>query len=54
VVHQTVFGVLAAAKSPLSGTKSTAYDYNSPDCPDTGLSGEQRSTEPTVDRAIRA
>jgi hypothetical protein len=33
VVHQTVSGVSAAAKSPLSGTKSTAYCYNSSDCP---------------------
>jgi hypothetical protein len=28
-----VSGESAAAKSPLSGTKSTAYGYNSPDCP---------------------
>jgi hypothetical protein len=37
--HQTVrwctglSGESAAAKSPLSGIKSTAYGYNSPDCP---------------------
>jgi hypothetical protein len=32
VVHRTVSGESAAAKSPLSGTKSTAYGHNSPDC----------------------
>jgi hypothetical protein len=49
VVHRTVSGELAAAKSPLSGTKSTAYGYNSPDCP-----VSQRSAGPTVGRVICA
>jgi hypothetical protein len=38
-------GESAAAKSPLSGTKSTTYDYNSPDCPVSQRSAAQSARD---------
>jgi hypothetical protein len=45
VVHRTVSGESAAVKSPLSGTKSIAYGYNSPDCPVSQRSAAQSARD---------